>query len=155
MKLFSKILILLVTLAFSSFAGENDSLVAVAGEDVQEYWVTKKVKRPNYPRAAALNGIEGCAAIGFVIESDGSTSSHRPLAAHPSGIFLRSAMDSIKKWKFLPSETNTSKQPVYTYQIIDFSLSPGSKTDFENAVDICTTAANKSFNTDVSKDSKS
>jgi len=62
MKPFTKILIILTFWASFSVADENETLVQVAGDDVENYWVIKKVTRPNYPRVAALEGVERCAA---------------------------------------------------------------------------------------------
>jgi len=60
---FTKIIIFLLFWTSSSFAEESDSLILVTAENTEDYWVVQKVKRPNYPRTAALNGVEGCAAI--------------------------------------------------------------------------------------------
>lgn len=152
MKHFTKILFLLVFWTPSSFAEDNDTLLMLSDGSFGAYWEIKKIKRPYYPRDAALNGVEGCAAIAFVIESNGSTSSYRPLAGYPSEVFLRPAIDAIKKWRFFPSETNQSRQPVYTFQVIEFSLSPGPSGDDptnQEISDSCSAAANKSFNSDA------
>ena len=149
MKPFAKILITLAFWTNFSFAGENETLVQVASKDAENYWVIKKVTRPSYPRVAALEGVEGCAAIGFIIESNGSTSSLRPLAGYPSEVFLRPALDAIKKWRFEPSKSNVSKQPIFTYQIVGFSLGSSTREkEVERQIirNSCETAANKSFN---------
>lgn len=146
MKHLTEILIFLVFWTHFSFAEDSDTLLVLSGESLGGYWEIEKIKRPYYPRVAALNGVEGCAAIAFIIESNGSTSSYRPLAGYPSEVFLGPAMDAIKKWKFRPSKTNVLKQPVYTFQIVEFSLGSGSHDDFvENKIigNTCSEEANK------------
>ncbi|RLA45332.1 MAG: hypothetical protein DRR42_19510 [Gammaproteobacteria bacterium] len=149
MKPFTKMLIIFTFWTSFSFADENETLVQVAGEDAENYWVIKKVTRPSYPRAAALEGVEGCAAIAFVIETNGSTSSHRPLVGYPSEVFLKPSISAIKKWRFSSTESNVNKQPVYTFQVIEFSLSKKRSQGGSFSGDICKASANKSFNTDT------
>lgn len=132
----------------SAIAGQGDTLILASPEQSRDYWKIKQVTNPYYPGEAARKGVEGCAAIGFVIESDGSTSNLRSFAGYPPGVFMRAATDAIRKWKFTPSETNPSRQPVYTYQIIEFHLDTGSPargTEPENPAGKCASEAKRLF----------
>lgn len=112
---------LLIALALG--AGSSDDLMALHGTQLSSHWVHAKRVAPEYPRLAAKRGIQGCARIGFVIDSDGSVDETRILVEHPTPAkFGKAAERAVKKWKFMPSETNAEKEPVYTTQVVTFML---------------------------------
>jgi len=148
MRHFCKLFIILAILASTSMAGQSKALVLVPPENREDYWILNEISNPYYPGEAARQGVEGCAAIAFVIESNGSTSSFHALASHPPGVFLQAAAAAISKWKFTPSEKNSSRQPVYTYQVIEFNLrSDSTKTGTEpgDSTGDCDSEAERAF----------
>lgn len=57
---------------------------------------------PIYPARAAERGIEGWVVVEFTITPTGSVKDPVVLDSHPSSIFNRSALRSIRKWKYKP-----------------------------------------------------
>lgn len=57
---------------------------------------------PNYPPRAIQRGIEGYVDLMFDISAAGSTENIRIIRSKPSGIFDRSAVKAISKWKYQP-----------------------------------------------------
>ncbi|MEM6819402.1 MAG: energy transducer TonB [Pseudomonadota bacterium] len=58
--------------------------------------------QPQYPREAALDGIEGWVKMAFTIEADGSVSDVEILESNPRRIFDRAAKQAMYKSKFKP-----------------------------------------------------
>ena len=78
---------------------------------------------PQYPRRAAIRGIEGWVKLKFTITEDGSVVSPEVLDSKPSRTFDRAAMNAIKKWKFKPRLINGKAVSRQAEQIIEFKLS--------------------------------
>jgi periplasmic protein TonB len=57
---------------------------------------------PQYPRKAAMEGIEGWVRFEFTVAPDGSPMDIRVIEAKPARIFERDARKAIYKWKFKP-----------------------------------------------------
>jgi len=57
---------------------------------------------PNYPRKAAMQGIEGWVQLKFNITPSGSVSDVKILDSKPPRIFDRSAVRALLKWKYRP-----------------------------------------------------
>jgi len=62
-------------------------------------WV---VIQPQYPRKAAMDGVEGFVTLEFTVQPDGSPKDVRILNSKPRRMFDRSAMRAVYKWKFKP-----------------------------------------------------
>lgn len=58
--------------------------------------------RPQYPRDAQVRGIEGWVDIEFTIEPDGATADLVVRGAEPAGVFERSALEALRRWRFEP-----------------------------------------------------
>lgn len=63
--------------------------------------VLKRVS-PDYPRRAAMAGIEGHVTMQFTINSDGSVSDVRVTDADPRRVFDRAAVAALSEWQFEP-----------------------------------------------------
>ncbi|MDE0119264.1 MAG: energy transducer TonB [Bdellovibrionales bacterium] len=61
---------------------------------------------PQYPRKAAMQGIEGWVRLQFDITPTGMVSGVQVLAAKPSNIFDRAAIKALRKWKYRPKVEN-------------------------------------------------
>ncbi|WP_461833979.1 energy transducer TonB [Desulfothermus sp.] len=58
--------------------------------------------RPLYPMRARMLGIEGWVKVQFIVDEHGNTKDIKIIQAKPKGIFERSTIDAISKWKFKP-----------------------------------------------------
>lgn len=74
------------------------------------YWeVILPVKRvpPKYPRKAERHGIQGWTAMEFVVDGDGKVVSSRPIASYPPLVFDKVTAQALKKWRYLPHQTES------------------------------------------------
>jgi TonB family protein len=58
--------------------------------------------RPQYPRDAQMRGIQGWVDIEFTIAPDGATTDLVVREAEPAGVFERSALEALRRWRFEP-----------------------------------------------------
>lgn len=58
--------------------------------------------QPDYPRRAALHGIEGYVDVQFDVTATGATTNIQVLAAHPERYFEDAARKAVKNWKYSP-----------------------------------------------------
>lgn len=61
---------------------------------------------PQYPRRAAMQGIEGWVILQFDITPAGSVNGVRVLDARPPRIFNQAAIKALRKWKYRPKIEN-------------------------------------------------
>jgi protein TonB len=61
---------------------------------------------PRYPERALARGIEGRVLIEFTIATSGNVRDARVIAAEPSDIFNRSALDAVRQWRYNPKIVN-------------------------------------------------
>ncbi len=61
---------------------------------------------PNYPRKAAIMGVEGFVILQFDITSLGTVSNISVLQASPPQIFNGNAVRALQKWKYKPKTVN-------------------------------------------------
>lgn len=57
---------------------------------------------PVYPLRARRNGIEGWVRVAFEVETTGHINNIRILEADPAGVFEKSVMACVKRWRFNP-----------------------------------------------------
>lgn len=57
---------------------------------------------PKYPSRALTRGIEGFVDVQFDVTEFGATENIRVLRAEPEGVFERSALQAVKRWKYKP-----------------------------------------------------
>ncbi len=82
----------------------------------------------NYPSRALQRGLEGFVELSFTVDRFGSVVDPIVLNAVPEGIFERSALQSISKWKYSPAMNNG--QAIETYDVrqrIVFQIDPDSR----------------------------
>lgn len=78
---------------------------------------------PQYPRKAAMMGVEGWVVLQFDITPIGTVANVRIIDSHPRRIFDRSARRALLKWKYRPK--TTEGKPVVQEGLkvkIDFNL---------------------------------
>jgi protein TonB len=59
---------------------------------------------PKFPRSASRRGLTGIVELQFSVHADGSTGAIEIVNAEPSEIFVSSAQDAVKQWRFVPHE---------------------------------------------------
>lgn len=62
------------------------------------------LSNPEYPRRAALQGLEGYVDVSFDVQASGATENIRVVHAEPERVFDRAAVNAVKRWKFQPAE---------------------------------------------------
>lgn len=102
-------------------------VILALDDQLEEYWVNEKMVAPKYPGRAMDRGTSGCVAVGFTIQSDGSTSGHEVLAYYPSKVFDKSAIRAAKQFSYTPSVQNPEKVPVYTLNSFTYEITSGRK----------------------------
>lgn len=81
-----------------------------------------------YPSRALQRGIEGFVELSFTVDRFGSVVDPIVINAVPEGIFERSALQAIAKWKYSPAMNNG--EPVETYDVrqrIVYQMDPNSQ----------------------------
>ncbi|MEO1595322.1 MAG: TonB family protein [Pseudomonadota bacterium] len=78
--------------------------------------------QPQYPREAALEGLEGWVELEFTIEADGSVSEVSVVNSQPRRIFDRNAQRALYKWKFKPRVVDGQAIARRARITLDFSL---------------------------------
>lgn len=147
-KLLSAFLGLVLVTSIGAVAQESDTVPFVPNDHLGDYWIAEKLVPPEYPKNSLRKGEQGCVAIGFFIEADGTTSGHRPIAAYPSNNFSQSAIRVAKQFLYNPSEQNAAREVVFTTHSFTFLIQLGKKADDEKREklkELCTNAANKSL----------
>ena len=77
---------------------------------------------PQYPRQALLNGQEGWVQVEFTITKDGRVLDPVVVDSDPRGVFDRSALQAIIRWKFRPRYVDGEAITRRASQVIDFRL---------------------------------
>jgi protein TonB len=90
-------LLIACVLSVAMLAASSLSPVYAQGDLV----VLKRVA-PEYPRRAAMAGIEGSVTMQFTINADGSVSDVRVTEANPRRVFDRAAVAALSEWAFEP-----------------------------------------------------
>lgn len=94
-----------------------------------------KLAVPGYPAAFTESGDNVCVALGYAINSDGTTSDFSVLKTWSSNIvadgvepakgywdaFIQSGANSVARWKFKPRNPEAKPRPTYTVATISFT----------------------------------
>lgn len=73
--------------------------------------------QPEYPRAAALRGVQGCVTVAFDVRPDGLTDDFEVLDSQPPGVFVKSALLSLRDWRYPERD-----EPLRVTQTIEYTL---------------------------------
>ncbi len=74
--------------------------------------------KPLYPSIALAGEREGHVRLSITILPDGSVTDVQVVSAQPPGLFERSAIDAVKRWRYAPSDTTRTR----VYVDIDYQL---------------------------------
>lgn len=77
---------------------------------------------PQYPRSALAKGTEGFVDVAFEVSALGVPQNVRVTRANPEGVFERSAVRAVKRWKYLPRDAQAAKS-VTVHERIRFKIS--------------------------------
>ncbi len=77
---------------------------------------------PLYPARALLRRTEGWVHLQLTIDADGLVEDAQVLDASPEGVFEKSALKAVRRWRFEPSSTGGRNEPVRVTQKIEFKL---------------------------------
>jgi TonB family protein len=99
---------------------------AAAGSATPPQEKTIKLKRtrnqdPEYPERALAQKISGSVTVEFLVGTKGETLDVRVVASEPAGIFDRSAINAVKRWRYEPYTVDGVPQEITQRAIIRFS----------------------------------
>jgi protein TonB len=77
---------------------------------------------PQYPRSAAMDGIEGWVKIEFTVNPDGTVRNVKVVGSSPVGVFEQAAVTAAMKWKFKPKTVDGKAVDQRGIQELSFKL---------------------------------
>lgn len=77
---------------------------------------------PEYPVSALVDSIEGYVIVRFTVTETGSVADPEILRSQPPGVFDRSAMRAVLKWKYQPQIVDGKPAAVVTYTRLRFEM---------------------------------
>ncbi len=88
--------------------------------------LASKLKRvrsvePEYPERALTQRIGGAVTLEFIVNTKGEPSDVRVVSAEPAGMFDRSAMAAVKRWRYNPVVIDNVPQEVPARAVIKFN----------------------------------
>ena len=131
----SFLLAALVVTACNPLRAADSQIHVVPESDLKEWWQPPSPNHnapPQYPIEALKSGVEGCMAVAFEIQTDGSVSNERlwrdeTPRFHETKAWEQATLLAVHQWHFEPAPANTNRDPVYTYAVVTFTLSNGDK----------------------------
>ncbi len=72
-----------------------------------------------YPRQAAIDKIQGCVSVNYIIGLDGHPHSIVIVDSQPKGIFDRVAIDSLMQWYWEPLTIEQQVSQIIEYELLD------------------------------------
>ena len=133
-----------------TWAQNDDTILVVSSDEVETYWSSEKKVAPVYPMNSIRRNEQGCSAIGFIIEPDGTTSNHRVIASFPSSNFDKSSINAAMQFLYKPSDKNEKREAIFTTNSFTFQIMTGRAKKHDDKMgeklgEICTAAANKAL----------
>ena len=137
-KLFAAFAALLVS-AVSS-AAINPNIRVVQPADLSDYWVmTNTSLDVDVPNSGVNLSKPTCAAVTYMIGSDGVTRNIVVRKTIPAGDLKTVAASAVKDMHYVPGKDNVGREPVFTYIVIPFNL-PADPAARKRITDACTLA---------------
>lgn len=84
--------------------------------DANSLQAIKRVE-PQYPRKARIRRKSGFVELGFSINKNGLVSNVKVISSKPKGLFERSSINAIKKWKFKRSESSKNATITFNFRL--------------------------------------
>ncbi len=108
------------TAAKGAFPDLHGDVGDYAGEAVPVFKI-----EPRYPRKAAKSRIEGWVKVEFTITAKGAVTDALVVDSRPRRTFDRSAVQSVRKWRFKPRVVDGRPVQRKASQVIEFKLARG------------------------------
>lgn len=134
-----KIAAALVALSVSaaSAAAINPNIRAVQPADLNNYWVmTNTSLDVDVPNSGVNLSKPTCAAVTYLIGSDGVTRDIVVRKTIPAGDLKTVAASAVKDMHYVPGASNVGREPVFTYIVIPFNL-PADPAARKQITDAC------------------
>jgi outer membrane biosynthesis protein TonB len=94
----------------------------VAPQHVNDYWILLNQNVPvDVPNSARNVNQPGCAAVSFMIGSDGQPRNLKVEKVVPQGDFGQIALSAVSNFTYGPSLANRNHDPVETYYVVPFN----------------------------------
>lgn len=135
----TKIIAALATLLVSaaSFAAINPNVRAIQPAQRDNYWVmTNTSLNVDVPNSGVNLSTPTCAAVTYMIGSDGVTRDIVVRKTIPAGDLKTVAASAVKDMHYVPGKDNGGREPVFTYIIIPFNL-PADPAARKRITDAC------------------
>lgn len=98
----------------------------VGPQDLYHYWILLNTKVETSAPASGLNlNAPGCAAVTYVIGSDGVPMNVQLAKLVPKSDLGPTAVTAVKNFRYGPSLTNRAGNPIDTYYVIPFNAPDG------------------------------
>jgi outer membrane biosynthesis protein TonB len=107
----------------AAFAQSEDAPKVVAPEKLAGYWsLINASVEADVPIMARNISSPGCAAVSFVVEKDGRTSTIKVQRVVPDGDLSKVAYSMAKNMRFEPTVSNAGRSRVFSWLIFPFNL---------------------------------
>lgn len=81
-----------------------------------------RTEPPEYPQSALAHGVSGSVLLSFTVDAKGNTRDVQVLQSTPAGVFDRSAVSAVKRWRYAPVMVNGTAVEVPTKTLVRFEL---------------------------------
>jgi hypothetical protein len=123
-----------------SAAAISTNIRVVQPADLSNYWVmTNTSLDVDVPNSGVNLSKPTCAAVTYMIGSDGVTRDIVVRKTIPAGDLKTVAASAVKDMHYVPGKDNVGREPVFTYIIIPFNL-PADPAARKQITDACTLA---------------
>ncbi|HEX7770107.1 MAG TPA: energy transducer TonB [Dokdonella sp.] len=123
MSLRSVAILLTVACAAPAAAQSVAPVRVVKPDNLAKYWVMVNASiEADVPNIARNISSPGCAAVSFVVEKDGSTSTIKVQRVIPAGDLAGIATSMAKNMRFEPTVSNAGRDRVFSWLIFPFNL---------------------------------
>ncbi len=132
--------IALLATSAAGFAAVGPNVRAVQPDQRDNYWVmTNTSLNVDVPNSGVNLSKPTCAAVTYLIGSDGVTRDIVVRKTIPAGDLKTVAASAVKDMHYVPGKDNVGREPVFTYIIIPFNL-PADPAARKQITDACTLA---------------
>ena len=129
-----------VLVAGSAFAAVGPNIKVVQPGQLNSYWVmTNTSLNVDVPNSGVNLEKPTCAAVTYMVGSDGVTRDIVVRKTIPAGDLKTVAASAVKDMHYVPGKDNVGREPVFTYIIIPFNL-PADPAARKQITDACTLA---------------
>jgi TonB family protein len=105
----------------SSGAQNTASAAPAAPVDLSKSLKRIRSQDPEYPERALAQKINGSVTVEFTVNGKGEPTDVHVVAAEPAGIFDRSALAAVKRWRYAPVLVDSVPQEVPARAVIKFN----------------------------------